>query len=412
MQKAHRFLGSMFVPTSFIWFLMCLILFVTNTTILPNDFLTTISAMDSSIYLGIADSAPGLPVPGSNMVYHGAMRFLVPYVLGSISKIVGMTSWQIFRIAVHVLTLISVGLFWDMTGRLKAHSSIRLLATSLLCFHVYLFRLQLSFSGFVNDAFFVFGFSWGIWSMLNKNYGTLFLSIVIMGIGKQIVFFVLPIFVLWSYLDFDIPVKRLKLGLFWIFTLSSLVGYYFWIHNIILPFSTPGSTKAMALGLIQWIKDTPFEVAGPQLIEFLALGCFGLLGPLLFILSIYLRSATVYSRLLGLLLCLFLFAIVQPYLSGPTTTDRSIMRLEALGVIPLLLAGVVLAAQNGIYISKKVLISTVLLIFMASFHHLFSIVGPNLELRKLFFLLQIGMFAMFINLFYRGIQFGVDEGEE
>ena len=135
-----------------IWLIFSIALFATNSSILPTDHLTRISAYDTWIYLQIADAAPGVPPAGSDLVYHGAMRFLFPYILGMLAKLFGMTSWSMFRLASHILVSLTIAVFWSITGQLSKSFYLRLVAAAALCFQVYLFRLQLAFSGFVNDT--------------------------------------------------------------------------------------------------------------------------------------------------------------------------------------------------------------------------------------------------------------------
>lgn len=380
---------------SLVWTVLSGLLFVTNTTISPGDFLTKISALDSLIYLSIADSAPGLPPDGSNLVYHGAMRFLLPYTLGLLAKGLGVSSWAVFRVVVHLFIFATIGLFWNITGKLRAHFSIRLIATALICFHVYLFRLQLAFSGFLNDALFVLGMTFGIWSILSKNRPALFSSILMMGIGKQTVFFVLPVFFVWSIFDEFDRRKWIGLATFWLCSVFSLVGYYALIHSIVSPFSTAVSTTNMAFGLISFMSSTPIVSGIKQLGAFFGLGFFGILGPIMMFLAVYIKGKKDFNRDQACLLGLFIMAIVQPFLSGPLITDRSIMRLESLGILPFVLVAVSLAADRQLSVSKMYVRILVAILFVASFHHLFSIIGPDMELRLWFSFLNVGLLIVF-----------------
>lgn len=387
-----------------IWALFCAALFVTNTSILPSDHLTHISAYDTWIYLSIADAAPGVPPAGSELVYHGAMRFLFPYILGILAKTFGMTSWSMFRVASHVLVSLTIAVFWAATGNLSKNWYLRLLATAVLSFNVYLFRLQLAFSGFINDTLFVLSLTCAIYATLNRKHILLFFSILIMGIGKQTVFFVLPMFLAFSAVEAFQRSEWGKWFRYWIITIGALIGYYWLIHQIILPFSSLVSTKHMLLGLANFFMSAPFTETSKTFLIFVSLGIFGGLGSLLFIFTIWMRSKQKISPMIAWLAAFFLLSIVQPILSGPVITDRSIMRLEAIGTVPLILMALRVAEESNLCIQKRSCLTCIALLFAASFHHLFSIVGPDQSLRVIFASTHLALLFVFSYLFYRDLK--------
>lgn len=386
------------------WIFFCIALFATNTNILPTDHLTRISALDTWIYLGIADAAPNLPASGSNLVYHGSMRFLLPYTLGLLAKFFHVSSWTMFRIAVHIGIAATMGIFWSVLCRLCKEQSIRLIALAIVCFHVYLFRLQLAFSGFLNDCLFNLGFAWALCAILTNKRLSLFLSVLVMGIGKQTVFFILPVTMAYTFLNDFRTAKAKQSVLFWVLTLSVLVAYYMIIHSIVLPFSSPVSTGSMAFGLITFFRTVPFGDAVKQFGAFMLLGLFGLLGPIFFLAPVVKQSRTRMSETEIFLFVLFLFSIVQPIMSGPLITDRSITRLEALGVIPLTLMTAYRADQNSLKLSYKWTLVCTILLFFASFHHLFSILGPDQDLRSVFAIGQTAILMLFFLLFLKNLR--------
>ncbi|MCX6125545.1 MAG: hypothetical protein NTV34_12480 [Proteobacteria bacterium] len=230
-----------------------------------------------------------------------------------------------------------------------------------------------------------------------------------MAIGKQTLFFVLPVFVCWTFLKRANKTSLLNLFVFWSITIAGVLSYYLTVHQIISSFSSPGSTKNMATGMLTWLFSTPLNIGIRQLAEFLSLGFFGLLAPLSLVAAIYLRSPKFVSTHQGLLIVLTVMAMLQPYLSGPIITDRSIMRLESLALVPLLLIGVAKAGENSLSIAPKTLIALISILFLSSFHHLFSVLGPNLELRKVFACTQTALLLFFFYIFYRALGLSTNE---
>jgi hypothetical protein len=127
------------------WLFFVLLMLITNSVISFDHTLTRVSAMDTSIYLAIADASPGLPPPGSELVYHGAQRFIIPYSIGYIAKLTNQPSWDVFKSFVYVVIFLTSWVFWKTSRYLTNELYARVLIVSILCFHVYLFRLQVTF---------------------------------------------------------------------------------------------------------------------------------------------------------------------------------------------------------------------------------------------------------------------------
>lgn len=382
------------------WLFFCLVLFATNSHISPDSHLTKITALDTTIYLAIADAAPSTPAPGSGLVYHGAMRFLFPYSLGLIAKALGLSSWSVFQATVHVLTLLTSAVFWKISGLLTKSLQVRVLASAVLCFYVYLFRMELAFSGYLNDGLFVFGLTLSIWSILSGRPFYLFGSLAVMAIGKQTVFFVIPALITWTCVASNWKSRsHIWKGLFWCLALIALFGHYLIIHSIVTPFSANATTSQMALGLYHWVRETPLLVAVDQFFRFFARGALGLFFPVVF-LAIAIKKGTFRKMssnqwcLLGLFLC----AIAQPFLSGPAATEGSIQRLEGLGVVPLLCMALTFLPEDMSFPKSRMFFLSIGFIFVSSFHHLYSILGPNLELRNIFGIVQLVAGLLFLCL--------------
>lgn len=385
------------------WLLLSLILFATNSHISPEQYLTKISALDTSIYLAIAEAAPSLPANGSDLVYHGAQRFFLPYLLGVVSKATGISAWSLFQLATHLMVLFTLRTFWMLSGRFQVSHGIRLVATAIFCFHVYLFRLHLTFSGFLNDGLFVLGFTYAIRSLLEKSQARLMLGILFMVIAKQTTVFVLPVLTAWTFIDADWKsTPRHRLAIFWAASWVILFAHFYVVAKIIQPFSSSATTFQMASGFMQWLRETPFLDAVSQYSIFLARGLLGILTPLLFFFIVWRSHATdLKTTRSALWLALLGAAICQPFISGPAITGPSIQRLISLGIVPLLGLTLQLPGIQCYKLSPKKAWAVVGIIVLASFHHLFSRLGPNLNYRYLFLAIHLSCAVLAIRMVWQ-----------
>jgi hypothetical protein len=369
------------------WFVLWVFIALTNSHIAPDDILTKISALDTTIYLDIAKAAPGLPSAGSNLVYHGAQRILFPYLLGLLAKLTGISPWIWFQIAVHICTLLTAAIFWRTLLRLTKNQDLILLLMAILICHPFIFRLQMTFSGFVNDAIFNLGMAIFCYGFLIGSNGIRSAGIFIMIPAKQTIFIILPVMAV-AELIFS-EKSRFKAMTYWGLLMIGTSVYYYLIDLIISPFSTQNTTKGMALGLWIWLKDANSWKSFIQFFIFLGRAGLGLL-PALAILAAIVSSASMRKPskreyFLGLL---FLASIAQPFISGPATTDASVQRLISLGLLPLLIF--LMPSLSSIkfrspFYGWPIIISSIL----GSTHHLFSRVGPDLTLRYLFLALNV-----------------------
>jgi hypothetical protein len=383
------------------WIVLWSFLAATNTHIKPSNYITSVSALDTSIYLQIADAAPHLPPAGSMLVFHGSQRFFYSYALGLLAKALHISSWQAFQVTVHVCTLLTTWLFWRTLKRSTANTDTHLLLLAILVCHPFLFRLQLTFSGFVNDAIFNLGLGILTYALVSKSSCVKILGLLIMMPAKQTIFLIIPTLCMADLL-FTESSKRCTVG-FWALVATVTFVYYAIIQQIIAPFSSPNTTSQMAFGLWFWLKNANNSAALMQLATFIGRGFLGLLTPvglvaLIFFanLSRQIKNSTKY------LLLLFLSIIAQPIISGPATTDASIQRLFSLGLFPLLI--LMTPFLEGLAFRSNFSKATVIIAAsIGATHHLFSQIGPDLDLRYVFLGLYLTSAVIILLQTYMGL---------
>lgn len=372
-----------------IWIVAWCLMALTNSHIHYNDFLTQISAMDTSIYLAIADSAPDLPAVGSNLVFHGAQRFLFPYLVGLASKFFGISSWFSFQLIVQVSSFVTI-LFLSRTLKLvdKSNQNWNSILLCIAVFHPFLFRLQIGFSGFVNDAIFLAGLSIFTYGLVRTSISYKFFGLLIMIPSKQTVFLIVPIMYLAELVFSKGP--KIRIHVLWLPILIFMGVYYVAISKLIGPFSSPNSTSSMALGFLHWAIEFDGIESFLQLLNFLARGLLGLFLPFLGFVSLSRFNFDVdkLDSSAKLIASCFIAVILQPLISGPSITDASIQRLLSLGLPTLLILIAILGRQNFFVGNRKFLVLFGLL-FLGSWHHLFSFIGPVLSYRYIFLSLYL-----------------------
>ncbi len=356
----------------------------TNSHIHYDDYLTKISAMDTSIYLAIADASPDLPKDGSNLVFHGAQRFMFPYMIGLASKFFGVSSWISFQFIVHLCSLLTI-IFLSKTLKVvsKANQNWNSFLLFVAIFHPFLFRLQIGFSGFINDAIFLAGLSIFVYGLLCMSSVYKVLGLFLMIPSKQTIYIIIPMMYL-GELCFSAESKY-RIHFLWLPTAFLAFIYYRWVSILIVPFSTPDTTSSMAFGFLHWIRDIEGIQSLVQLMTFIGRGILGLFLPFLALLSLV--KMGLYTKHFDgnakLVTCIFVAVILQPLISGPSITDASIQRLLSLG-LPILLILIAILARQKILIGNSTFIFVAALLFIGSLHHLFSIIGPVLSYRYIF----------------------------
>lgn len=383
------------------WIVLWSFVALTNTHIQPDDYLTAVSALDTSIYLKIADAAPRLPPDGSNLVFHGSQRFFYSYLLGLIAKNLGMGSWQIFQIMVHIATLLTTWVFWRTLKRSTKNTDTTMLLMAVFVCHPFLFRLQLTFSGFVNDAIFNLGLGILTYSLVARSSAMRILGLIVMIPAKQTIFLIIPSLCVAEVLFSALP-KREILG-FWAFVAIITFAYYAIIQIHITPFSSQNTTSQMAFGLFYWLKSANSLSSLLQLIAFMGRGILGLLTPITLVGTLILaKSGAKLSNSTKILTLLFLGTIAQPIISGPATTDASIQRLFSLGLFPLLV--LLTPFFKGLSFNSDFRRCLVILAaVLGATHHLFSRIGPDLSLRYVFLSLYVTSALLIGSQVYKGL---------
>lgn len=372
------------------------ILLGTNTRFGSEEIYTKIAAGDTSIYLGIANSAPHLPGPESQFVYHGAQRFIFSYFCGVLARVLNIDSFTLFQNAVIVLHFLTFLFFIQCLEKIGVIWGWRVLLLSAFAFNPYIFRLEIAFSGFVNDSLFLCGLSLLALSLVRVATKLLVFSFLIMIIGKQTTFFCLPAALLFIFLH---PCwksqPRRTISFVTLAIVLSVHGINSYFASLV---SSPSVNLKMLTGMLTWIL---FDYNFKEGFDFIGKTVWISLIPMSILLPLHLkgilRSYLRQFEPAHLWLPLFFTTILQPFLSGPTPSFGNIPRLFSLGLIFLYVWMGQLVQHEKMGISRLTMFTVAGALFMGSFHHLFSLMGPNPA--RLYFFITLHLLGVTVTAF-------------
>lgn len=343
------------------------LLFATNRylSVQSNHAEISVIGPDSFNYLVIAAKSPLLPTIEDKIPFHHGQRFLLPYLIGAVSKALNLPLHSVFFTTCIILIFLTTLFFNRIIMHLKLGQSVQVLLNALLILNPYGFRYFLSIPYLINDLCFISCITIIIYLLFEKKYLAVLPVLFVAGMVRQTALPFMFFTLVWVFL-FD----RKKISFIFWFALtaicSNVVGSY-----IASLFSTQGATIEAVTAIFYWFKSS-FNFV--QLLEFLLRSVLPLLLTLLLLVSAKPRQNKNIVKIL--LLAVFLICI-QPFLGGPQITGQNATRLNVLGLVPALVA---LAVGVKDYVLKfngrHMLVYFV--VFASSLHHVFSTLGQKL----------------------------------
>lgn len=247
---------------------------------------------------------------------HRLERWPLHFLMGAISRQIGVDVWDLERIFV----ILSMGVTLFLVNSLRAGLWQKLALFSLLIFSPYTFRQYYAVPGMLSDCLFyvaIIGFAVGMWG---ARWGLILISLCCACFVRQTGILLLPILAIYCFVE-KVDLKKsfsaMSLGLC-SFLLSKLAGHLVFT-------SVSGSYVAMhTLGIFFWIQESPQWI---DLIDFL--GRYGLM---LMSLSPILLLANRLSRRDWMYVAFFFFLHTQPLLAGPSVSGSNVDRLAIYGL--------------------------------------------------------------------------------
>ena len=378
--------------TNLVYLIMISLLLLTNNRIPFHDSLVMIAASDTYSYLAIAKSCPELP--SEKMSFHHAQRFVLPYVIGYIHRITGVSIESLFYYSVLISVLLLVFVIHNILDQLKVDGINKFFSISLIIFNPYFFRFYLTFPGYGNDLAFNLGLSIVFLSLINSKIYILFIGILLCSITRQTAIMIIIPTAVWI-LKFWRHKNLIKFVVISSFSLI-IISCYLTTGMIASLFAFQNRNLEHITGIFFWLLND-FNLT--VLIKFICRGIIPFTMPLALYIGIIItdkdrKNHFKQSKILWMFICFFIFLIVQPIMAGPEITGGNIQRLCLPALLPLIIILSVISNKGMVKLNLnhnfQLLMLIELLIFSGSFHHLYSFYQPAPN-QTLYF----GLFYMF-----------------
>jgi hypothetical protein len=368
-------------------------LIVTNKWLSWDDGIIKLSANDAYAYAKIAELSPSL-LNLEALSFHHTQRFIVPYLLGIISKFTTIPYQYLFAIVVFLCCTLVIICADRIFTKLQLRSFSYKLCMSLLILNPYVFRYYWIVPAILPDTIFTTGLAISLKGLVDKKFLIVVVGVLIAAIGRQTALVLIPGIIFWLFFAkgwSELSLIR-KLS-YSVILISIIFGIYLFTGKIASTFASPSENEKMILGFFTWLQSDRFTIS--NLAEFLMrlFIPFTLLTGT--ITGFYVAISTSKRKGQSSILptefwaCILINICIslQPFLGGPDITGQNASRLTTLGFFPLLVALAFLMNNalsfDGQAESQPQLIrmpfweiTIAFSLFLASFHHLYTIFGP------------------------------------
>lgn len=372
-----------------------LLLLITNKWASFEEGATLLGQTDTLSFRTIAKAYPSFP--SENIPFHHAQRFAIPFVLGGVSYVLQIELESVFKIFSIVICGFIILLVHNIFTHLRLTAPLYTLMMAMIIFNPYVFRYYLTVPFMAaTDLVFVSGSCLMIFGLLKGKLWYLALGSAIAVMGRQTVVMLLPAVALWLNVG-DVWRERSSYARWFsgILVVTIIVGYYLLSAAGVTGFSyMQNDILLYVAGIFFFFQG--FSLARLEvLVEFLLRGLTSSVVALSVLAMVYMakRERTVKNVPFGLLLLMVLCIWVQPFLAGPDITGNGIVRLFAHAYIPLVVALSVFLndhhALSGMQANR--LMFLVLLLFIGSLHHRWTLFGGLFVSPEFFALFQYSM---------------------
>lgn len=362
---------------------MLLIVGATNSyPMLPADTdLIRYAAGDGFSYQVIAQAFPNLPASTGTLIdHHHAQRFSVPWLVGGVAQITGLSVQHAFRASLIALMIVLITTIVSTLSMLNNEFHDQLLLMAILIFNPLVIRYYLAFPAIINDVAFILGVTLVVRGMISRPEVWIPLGTLIASASRQTALLIIPALVVWTVLRMrraGRPSALVSLALA-VSIITPVIAYVV-TDRISLPFSLPSFNSDMVTGLFTWISSS-FDVV--------VLAEFGVRGLLPILLVLVLLAGALYHAnapapeardLAIVLVVLFVTIAAQPVLGGPDITGNNVGRLLMLGYVPLIMClGLAMSWSKPRKAPSVAVVGvTALALMIGSMHHITSLIGQN-----------------------------------
>ena len=355
-----------------------LILFIFTLLLFTNNFFSYEESLiyggsDGRYYISISNYAPFF---GEGIEYIKGERFLAPYLIGLISKVLNLEIYFLYQFFSVALCLILLFLLNEILNFLKLNNEIKLISLFLVLFNPYLLRYFIAVPTMLIDILFLISLELLTIGFLKDKKKFLYFGLILSLISRQNGLFVfLCFFIIKLIYKKNSLIKNKDLIAFsFIFFTIFLLNMFYAIN------SSPEINE-----IDQLYTETLFGILNinytfSELLKYSIFPIFSF-GPLIvyFLFSFFknkkkiklknFSELTAYITLSG-----FLFVAIA-FVGGPEVTGKNLLRLSNYAYLNFLIAINILFIDKNLlnFLNKKINIILVFLILSIwSFHPTFS----------------------------------------
>jgi hypothetical protein len=344
-------------------------LLLTNRYLSCDEAIQILQANDICSYLEIAKAAPGFPSSTTQIPFHRAQRWIVPFLVGILAKASGVSVESLFwGVALFSLLFIVRELFklldfWEIP---EEHS---LLCLAMVLWHPWMSRYYLAAPVMAStDLIFCAGLICMLRGLATQRIPSVVAGAVLGLIGKQTMIFLLPGILFWLLTDKDRQKYPLKKRM----AVSGVLGI---VMACVLALTAWGANRFVdagmdagvhIFGIIPWV---PYQFSFKAMIEFVVRGIFPLLLPIGILAGLHIGKPSLPSR--AYVRCWIFAGLIcaQPFMASPDEYGMSITRLNSFALLPLLLAVALQLKQIQLRLSPATTLLCGAIIAASSLHH-------------------------------------------
>ncbi len=344
-----------------------LFLFITTSNFTIDQTIQKAGAVDGYQYFLISINAPFI---AQDIQYIKGERFILPYIIGLISKSSGLDLFLTYKIFSFIAFLYLTFLFTRILRNINLNTSTIIISVSLIVFNPYLFRYFLSIPTMIGDLIFMISSILILEGLLKKEKPKIFYGFIVSLISRQngIIFFI-------SFLISKLIFRNKS-----IFTIIDII--YFLIISILI----------YSINTFYAVNAAPLAQKGSDFYKTILSGTFGFnytlkefiffiiypllsFGPILILLLSKKINVTknINIELIIILILSFLGIVGVAFLAGPTVAGRNFIRLSNFIFPSLVIFINLLFVENINILNKKYFLFLIISIFIIwSFHPTFS----------------------------------------
>ena len=324
---------------------------------------------DGKFYKLISEYAPSF---GNNIEYIKGERFLLPYLIGVLSKLTFLDVYLLYQIVTIFFVIVIIFLYKKILEFLKLDYFSYYISLLLLIFNPYLIRYYIAVPTIIVDLGFIISLELICLGFLTKNKNYFYYGLILSVISRQNAFIILVIFFVVKFFfkkKSIFSTKDIIISIISFICIFSLNTFY--ATNSMGDTTEVGNlyiTTLVGIFIIDYTLNDLFKYLLFPLIGF---------GPLIvYSILLFYRTRNIKIIMNEFLVFLFLTAVILigiAFVGGPTTTGKNLIRLSNFAYIYLVvLINLIFSNYSKFEKSETKFLILFIIFFLWSLHPTFS----------------------------------------